>query len=177
MASEEICARVFFDITIDQLDAGRIEMELFCDTPKTTENFRALCVGDQTSRYTGKPLAFKNSSFHRVIPGFMAQGGDFTDHNGRGGESIYGRRFPDENFLHKHTGPGDLSMANAGPDTNGSQFFMTFAATPHLNGKHTVFGRVNKGWQTLGAIQKFGTRSGSTKKEIIIKDCGLLPLN
>ena len=117
-------------------------------------------------------MHYKNSIFHRVIPGFMAQGGDFTAHNGTGGESIYGRRFEDENFNHSHSGPGTLSCANAGPNTNGSQFFMTFDKTPHLNGKHVVFGNVSKGWETLGAIEKFGSRGGKTSKEIRIVDCG-----
>ena len=118
--ADNICAKVFFDVTIDKLDAGRIEMDLYCDTPRTTENFRALCTGEHTSKYSGNQMHYKNSIFHRVIPGFMAQGGDFTAHNGTGGESIYGRRFEDENFKHSHTGPGMLSCANAGPNTNGS---------------------------------------------------------
>ena len=120
MASN-ICSRVFFDITIDDLDAGRIEIDLFSDTPKTVENFRALCTGEYgKGKVSCKPLHFKDSVFHRVIPGFMAQGGDFTNYNGSGGESIYGEKFADENFIHKHVGPGILSMANAGPGTNGS---------------------------------------------------------
>ena len=120
MSQKEVCARVFMDITIDQMDAGRIEIDLFSETPKTAENFRCLCTGEKGIGKTGKPLHFKGTLFHRVIPGFMAQGGDFTNHNGTGGESIYGERFEDENFTHKHTGPGILSMANAGPGTNGS---------------------------------------------------------
>ena len=151
--ADNICSRVFFDIAIDDLDAGRVEIDLFCDTPKCTDNFRALCTGEAgKSKRTGKNLHFKDSIFHRVIPGFMAQGGDFTNHNGTGGESIYGAKFPDENFKHKHVGPGILSMANAGPNTNGSQFFLCFDKFPHLDGKHTVFGQVSKGYETLGAI-------------------------
>ena len=163
MANNNICARVFFDVTIGDMDAGRIEMDLFCDTPKTSENFRALCTGEKgLAQKSKKPLHFKDVPFHRVIPGFMAQGGDFTNFNGTGGESIYGERFNDENFIHKHTGPGILSMANAGPGTNGSQFFMCFDKFPHLDGKHVVFGQVSKGYETLGAMEQFGSRSGAT---------------
>ena len=112
---------MFLDVTIGELEAGRIEIDLFNETPKTSENFRALCCGDKGLGQTSKKLlSFKDTIFHRVIPGFMAQGGDFTNHNGTGGESIYGERFEDENFILKHTGPGILSMANAGPGTNGS---------------------------------------------------------
>ena len=141
MSNENICARVYFDVTIASKDAGRIEIDLFCDTPRTSENFRSLCTGEKGSgKVSGKPLHFKDTIFHRVIPGFMAQGGDFTNHNGTGGESIYGERFSDENFQHKHVGPGILSMANAGPNTNGSQFFLCFDKFPHLDRKHVVFG-------------------------------------
>merc|ERR1712146_398163 len=146
--------KVFFDVTIGGQAAGRITMELYADkTPKTAENFRALCTGEMGMGKSGKPLHYKGSSFHRVITEFMAQGGDFTAGNGTGGESIYGTKFPDENFLVKHTGRGDLSMANAGPNTNGSQFFMCFVPTPHLDGKHTVFGKVTGGMEVLGAME------------------------
>ena len=172
-----MCHRVYFDIAVDQKDAGRIEMDLFCDTPKTSENFRALCTGEKGKGRSGAPLHYKNSIFHRVIPGFMAQGGDFTNFNGTGGESIYGNKFRDENFKHKHTGSGILSMANSGPHTNGSQFFMCFAAFPHLDGKHVVFGKVSKGFETLKLMERFGSRNGRTSRDIEIKDCGELPLH
>merc|ERR1719469_1447324 len=142
---------VFFDITIGGQPAGRIIMDLTANNPKCSENFKALCTGEKGVGKSGKPLHFKGSAFHRIIPGFMAQAGDFTVGNGTGGESIYGTKFADENFINKHTGPGILSMANAGPNTNGSQFFMCFGPTPHLNGKHTVFGQVKQ--ECLGLLK------------------------
>ena len=144
-----IHSRVYFDISIGGSAAGRIEINLSDDTPKTSENFRALCTGEKGMGRSGKKLHFLNSAFHRVIPGFMAQGGDFTRGNGTGGESIYGEKFADENFTHRHTSRGILSMANAGPGTNGSQFFLNFVPTPHLNGAHVVFGIVHKGLEVL----------------------------
>ncbi|HEY8378450.1 MAG TPA: peptidylprolyl isomerase [Nannocystis sp.] len=168
--------RVFFDISIGGAPAGRIVFELFADVvPKTAENFRALCTGEKGIGRSGKPLHYKGSIFHRIIPQFMCQGGDFTRGNGTGGESIYGDRFADENFQLRHTGKGLLSMANAGPNTNGSQFFITTVETPWLDGKHVVFGKVVSGIEVLDAMERTGSRSGATSQVVRIEDCGQLP--
>ncbi|RKU49705.1 peptidyl-prolyl cis-trans isomerase cpr6 [Coniochaeta pulveracea] len=167
---------VFFDITIGDKKAGRVTFELFDDVvPKTAENFRALCTGEKGVGKSGKPLHYKGSTFHRVIKQFMIQGGDFTEGNGTGGESIYGAKFEDENFELKHDRPFLLSMANAGPGTNGSQFFVTTVETPHLDGKHVVFGQVLSGKSVIRQIENLPTQ-GSDKpvKEVVIADCGQL---
>ncbi|XP_055451187.1 peptidyl-prolyl cis-trans isomerase A-like [Psammomys obesus] len=150
---------VFFNIEADGQPLGHIFFELFADkVPKTAENFRALSTGE-------KGFGYKGSSCHRIIPGFMCQGGDFTRHNVAGGTSIYGEKFEDENFKLKHTGPGILSMANAGPNTNGSQFSICTAKTEGLVGKHVVFGKVKDGMNIVEAMERFGSRNGKTSKK------------
>lgn len=165
---------VFFDVSIDGSRPEKIVMELFSDVvPKTAENFRALCTGEKgIGATTEKHLHFKGSIFHRVIKGFMAQGGDFSRRDGSGGESIYGGKFGDENFKLIHDKPGLLSMANAGRNTNGSQFFITFKPTPHLDGKHVVFGKVVKGMDTVKRIEQVGSEGGTPMCPVKIVDCG-----
>ena len=163
------------DISIGNRPVGRMVFELYADTtPKTAANFLALCTGSKgTMPHCRQPLHFKNSFFHRVIKDFMAQGGDFTAGNGTGGVSIYGRTFADENFVRRHIARGQLSMANAGPNTNGSQFFICFKSTPFLNGKHVVFGKLVEGMGVLDAIESNPTnRDDKPLREVKITNCG-----
>ncbi|SCV01092.1 LAMI_0G09296g1_1 [Lachancea mirantina] len=158
--------KVFFDTSIDGAKQKRIEFELYDEVvPKTTENFRALCTGEKGFGYRGVP-------FHRVIPNFMLQGGDTDLTNGYGGKSIYGSKFQDENFVKKHDKAGLLSMANAGPNTNGSQFFITTVPCPWLDGNHVVFGEVTDGMDVVKTIESYGTMSGKPRARIVIEEAG-----
>ncbi|KAJ2778508.1 hypothetical protein H4R18_004554 [Coemansia javaensis] len=162
--------RVFLEFAVDGKPAGRVEIELRADVvPRTVENFRALCTGEKGFGLAGSPV-------HRIIPGFMLQGGDITNGDGTGGRSIYGERFGDENFALKHEGPGTLSMANAGPDTNGSQFFITFDKTPWLDDKHVVFGSVVRGMDIVRTVEALGRKDAplSPKKPVAICGCGVV---
>jgi len=172
ISSNEVAERpiVYFDISIDNVPSGRILMELFEETaPITARNFKVLATGDAGYGYKG-------SKFHRVIPGFMLQGGDFENSDGTGGYSIYGRTFEDETFSVPHESAGLLSMANAGEDTNGSQFFITTAKTPWLNGKHVVFGRIHDldSFNVVKAIEAHGSQGGDVDAEIVITDSGII---
>ena len=170
-----VTREVFLDVAIDGMPSGRVTLGLFGDVaPRTVENFRALCAGDAGSTAAGVPLHFKGCAFHRIIPGFMVQCGDFERGDGTGGASIYGERFEDESFALQHSAPFLLSMANAGPNTNGSQFFITTTATPHLDGKHVVFGRVLSGFDVIKRVESCGSGSGAPEADVRVADCGVL---
>jgi len=165
--------RCFLDIAIDATPVGRIVCELFNDAvPRTAENFKSLCTGSRGIGKRGKPLHYKGVKFHRVVPNFCVQAGDFTHGDGTGGESVYGPTFQDESLKLKHTAPGILSMANSGKDTNGSQFFICTKACPHLDGKHVVFGKVIDGMDVVRRIESCGQESGKPTATVLIDDCG-----
>ncbi|CAD6224037.1 unnamed protein product [Miscanthus lutarioriparius] len=169
--------RVYLDVEIDGQHIGRIVIGLYGEVvPKTVENFRALCTGEKGVGSNGKPLHYKGTPFHRIIPGFMIQGGDIVRGDGKGSESIYGGIFPDENFTVKHTHPGVVAMANSGLDSNGSQFYITTIKTSWLDGEHVVFGRVIQGMDTVYAIEGgAGTYNGKPRKKAVITDSGEIP--
>eukprot|EP00617_Octactis_speculum_P002220 CAMPEP_0185773742 /NCGR_PEP_ID=MMETSP1174-20130828/74916_1 /TAXON_ID=35687 /ORGANISM="Dictyocha speculum, Strain CCMP1381" /LENGTH=396 /DNA_ID=CAMNT_0028460557 /DNA_START=93 /DNA_END=1283 /DNA_ORIENTATION=- len=171
----EVTNSIFLDISVDGANSDRVVIGLFGKAaPRTVENFRCLCTGEKGTGEKGEPLHYKGSNFHRIIPGFMLQGGDFTAGDGTGGESIYGAKFDDESFVYKHLSEGLLSMANSGEDSNGSQFFITVASTPWLDEKHVVFGRVLEGMETIKALELKGNPDGSVESIVTISDCGEL---
>ena len=172
---DKVTQKTYLEVQIDGQPAGKIVIGLFGNTvPKTTQNFASLCTGEAGNGLSGKPLNYKNTPLHRIIPGFMAQGGDTTQGDGTGGESIFAQQFDDENFKLKHEKPYLLSMANAGPNTNGSQFFITFKETPWLDGHHVVFGEVLEGFDVVNQLEQIGTQSGQPTKQAVITDSGII---
>ena len=175
---DHVTDKVYFDVEIDSKPAGRIIFGLFGDVvPWTVENFRSIAEGNLGVGKLGEEMDYAGTNFHRIIPNFMAQGGDFSAGDGTGGESIYGITFEDENFLLHHTKPYLLSMANAGPNTNGSQFFITFTPTPWLDGHHVVFGEVIEGFEVVDALEAIGTSSGKPTKRASVKASGSIPID
>lgn len=172
---DKVTSKTYLEVQIDGQSAGKITIGLFGDTvPRTVENFAALCSGERGMGASGQPLSYKNTPLHRIIPGFMAQGGDTTSGDGTGGESIFAQSFDDENFKLKHEKPYLLSMANAGPNTNGSQFFITFKETPWLNGHHVVFGEVLDGFDIVKQLEQIGTQDGTPTKSAVITNAGVV---